>query len=166
MDLKFLKKLEKEAAELDRLDEMIPPEPNDGDRVGFTVGKNPMTQYVGQVPATGQLPFAHMDDTAPIAVESLPYPLEQSVAELIAIYTSVYQYKNKVSRAINNPAIKDDPKKILALRKIRARLAVILLSLKRIPPLLEGVSISKTTDNEDEDFKLDSNGRQQHQDKT
>lgn len=148
----FSKLLQETQEKLERLDEMESPNMNDGGNVGFEIGKNPLTPYLGQYPRMSDAAMAPNTNTAPTTVSSLPFPLENSTPELIAIYTALYNYRQKVGEAAKNPVIKSDPKKMLHLKRIHAKVNALIYKLKQIPPILDELTISPVHSNDDKDF--------------
>lgn len=158
----FSKLLAKTQENLSRLDEMESPNMNDGLNVGFEIGKNPLTPYLGQYPRMSDAAMSPNSNTAPTTTSSLPFPLENSTQELIAIYTALYNYRQKLGEAAKNPVIRNDPKKMLHLKRIRVKVNVLILKLKQIPPILDEITISPGGFNDDKDYTKHQEPENEH----
>lgn len=142
MSTELSKLLKEQEQELKLILEMEPQNPNDGDAVGFSLNKNPLSSYGQRQPTATSTAFTGVDGPPPVAAPSLPFPLQNSQSELIHLYTVTFEYREKVKEALRNPLIKESKSKTLALTRIKNRLTLILKVIKKMPPLLEHVLIS------------------------
>lgn len=123
------------------INESSPVNPNDGENVGFSLGKNPISSAPTTI-ASGGVNDMHQMDLIEPATKALPHPLEHSTTELINIYTSIFDYRRKVIEAMKNPTVKASKSKMLALKRIKRRLNALLIITKKVPPLLDHVTLN------------------------